>query len=548
MFKGSAMRKQKTTRRRGRAAFFGVTIAAMVAIAVPAQAASISGVVADSGPVAGGTAVTIDGTGFGFTALAGSGDHNLALRSDNVLYSWGRNDLGQLGNGTTVNEEKEPAPVDMSGALAGKTITQIAAGESGSLVLASDNTLYSWGKGTDGDLGNGANLNSSVPVAVDMTGVLAGKTITQISMGISFSLVLASDGTMFTWGNGDQGELGNGSAVDSNVPVEVDISSVLPAGRTIVAADAGSINGYAIDDAGFAYAWGWGFYGQIGDGTNDPVVSTPRAVDVSGVLAGQSVTQISGGGSHALVLTAAGNLYSWGYENNGRLGNGNTGSGASSNVPVAVDMTGVLAGRTITSVKAGTFHSVALDSTGAVSTWGYGVQGAMGTNSNVDELRPVLVDTAGALAGKTVTAINGGRFHSSALTADGALIWWGFNNFGISGGNPLAYLVRVPTAITMPDLAVTFDGVAGTSVERISATQLTVVTPQNPQGFVDVEVSVGGNSLYSTDSAVSADGYEYVGPELAATGAAESGTLAALAVLLLVAGAALIGARKLRSR
>jgi alpha-tubulin suppressor-like RCC1 family protein len=144
--------------------------------------------------------------------------HSIALTSDGTVYTWGYNGFGQLGNGNNT-DSNVPVAVITSGVLSGKTITQVAAGKYHSIALASDGTVYTWGRNNEGELGNGNNTNSNVPVAVVTSGVLSGKTITQVAAGKYHSIALASDGTVYTWGRNNEGELGNGDNTNSNVPV-----------------------------------------------------------------------------------------------------------------------------------------------------------------------------------------------------------------------------------------------------------------------------------------------------------------------------------------
>jgi alpha-tubulin suppressor-like RCC1 family protein len=109
-------------------------------------------------------------------------------------FGWGRNNLGQLGNGTNTNSNV-PVAASTSGALAGKTITAIAAGESHSLALASDGRVYAWGANVGGQLGTGiTTYYNTLPVAVSTSGALAGKTITAIAAGAYHSMALTSEG------------------------------------------------------------------------------------------------------------------------------------------------------------------------------------------------------------------------------------------------------------------------------------------------------------------------------------------------------------------
>ena len=102
--------------------------------------------------------------------------------SEGKAYCWGRNNYGQLGNGST-NDSNTPVAVDTSGVLAGKILTQIQSGETSTCALDSSGKAYCWGRNNHGQLGNGNNINSNTPVAVDTSGVLAGKTLTQLAAG-----------------------------------------------------------------------------------------------------------------------------------------------------------------------------------------------------------------------------------------------------------------------------------------------------------------------------------------------------------------------------
>jgi len=291
----------------------------------------------------------------------GLGYHSIVVNAHNTVYTWGRNNYGQLGNGSNTTNNV-PVLVNTSGVLNGKTITQVAAGGYHSLALASDGTVYTWGFNAVGQLGNGSNTNSSLPVAVNVSGVLSGKTVTQVAAGYYYSIALASDGTVYTWGHNASGPLGNGSNTDSNAPV---------------------------------------------------------AVNTSGVLNGKTITQVAAGKYHSIALASDGNVYTWGLNDYGELGNGNTGT--DSNVPVAVNMSGVLSGKTIIQVAAGVEHSIALASDGTVYTWGRNIWGQLGTVNNTDSNVPVAVNTSGVLSGKTITHIAAGAYHSIALASDGTV-------------------------------------------------------------------------------------------------------------------------------
>ena len=282
-------------------------------------------------------------------------------------YCWGDNGMGQLGAASTAAYSSLPLAVDTSGALAGKTLTQISVGFQDACALDSAGAVYCWGWNSEGELGDGSTATSSnVPVAVDTSGALAGKTITQISAGDQVTCALDSAGAAYCWGDNAFGVLGNGSDQNSSVPVAVDTSGAL-ADQTLRQISAGQQDVCAVDVAGTAFCWGNNNYdGALGGGTGAASSSVPVPVDMGGVLAGKTLTQVSTGSDFACALDTAGAAYCWGDNNYGELGDGNT---KISLVPVAVDTRGALAGKTITQISAWG-QPCALDSAGSAYCWG----------------------------------------------------------------------------------------------------------------------------------------------------------------------------------
>ena len=188
-------------------------------------------------------------------------------------------------------------------------------------------------------------------------------------------------------------------------------------------------------------AWGSNSYGQLGDATTTRRL-VPTASEDSGVLAGRTVVALGGGYLHSLALCADGTLATWGYNAYGQLGNHST---VPSSVPVAVDRSGVLAGKTVIAIAAGPFHNLALCSDGTVAAWGYNNYGQLGTGTKTSSQVPVWVTPAGALANKQVVAVAAGAYSSFALCADGTLTAWGYNDEGELGdGTKTSSSVPVP--------------------------------------------------------------------------------------------------------
>jgi len=281
--------------------------------------------------------------------------------------------------------------------------------------VTSDGLVYAWGDNTHGQLGNNGSSSSSVPVQVYTNGVLSGKRITAIVSGQNHALALSADGKLFTWGWNNYGQLGNGTSVAfTNVPVAVDMTGVL-AGKTVVALGVGNMHSLAVTADGKVFAWGLGGDGELGNGSTTNT-AVPVAVNMSGALSGKTVVAVSGGWQYSSALTSDGLVYTWGGGGNSQLGNGAT---ASSLVPMAVSTSGVLSGKTIIGISSGEYHTLALSSEGQVYAWGPNNVGQLGNGTTTASSVPVAVSTTGVLSGKHVVAIAASHDGSSALTDDG---------------------------------------------------------------------------------------------------------------------------------
>jgi alpha-tubulin suppressor-like RCC1 family protein len=301
-----------------------------------------------------------------------------AQATPNLAKAWGLNKQGQLGDGTTTGPEHcgpereacSTTPVEVSG-LTG--VAALAGGPSSfshfSLALLEAGTVMAWGVNGSGQLGNGTTVSSDVPVPVCAAGpkspcptgpFLSG--VTAISAGEEHGLALVSNRTVKAWGVGSLGQLGNGTTVSSDVPVEV------TGLRGVVAVSAGGEHSLALLENGTVMAWGNNSFGQLGNGTNT-ASDVPVAVSrLSGVVA------ISAGYRHSLALLSNGTVMAWGNNPSGQLGNG---TNTASDVPVAVSgMSGVVA------ISAGGEHSLALLTNGTVKAWGANKEGQLGIGTS----------------------------------------------------------------------------------------------------------------------------------------------------------------------
>jgi alpha-tubulin suppressor-like RCC1 family protein len=226
-------------------------------------------------------------------AIAAGSAFSMALKSDGTVWTWGINSYGNLGNGTFGGTTYMPGQVTgLTGVMA------IASGDLHQLALKKDGTVWAWGENEYGEVGNGTFTNPSAPgigTPVQVSG-LAG--VTAISGGDSYSLALKSDGTVWAWGLNDDGQLGNGTATFSGTTPGCcsDIPGRVSGLTGVTGIAAGFDHGMAVKSDGTVWAWGAGDFGELGNGTFQ---GSPTPVQVSGL---SGAAAIAGGTHFSLAL------------------------------------------------------------------------------------------------------------------------------------------------------------------------------------------------------------------------------------------------------
>jgi alpha-tubulin suppressor-like RCC1 family protein len=333
-------------------------------------------------------------------AVSGGWNYALALKSDGSVWAWGANDSGQLGNGTTAGS-LVPVPVK---SLAHGVIA-IAAGWDSGVALKSDGSVWTWGANDRGQLGDGSNAASNVPVRV--SGL--GGHVTAIAAGDSYALTVKSDGTVWGWGDDYQGQLGDGQNANTITPVSVHGLT----GR-VVAISAGKAHSLAIEADGSVWAWGDNGGHALGVDTSDVFQNTP--VRVEG-LSGRALA-VAAVVDHSAAIESDGTLRSWGREF--------LPSGEYMGTDTPTPMPGLTH---VKQIAGGWSFFVALEANGSVWAWGENL-GTLGDGSGHDSpTNPVAV----LGLDKGVVVIGTGVENGYAVTSTGAVWSWGNNNHGELG-------------------------------------------------------------------------------------------------------------------
>ncbi|MBQ8043678.1 MAG: hypothetical protein IJ272_05960, partial [Clostridia bacterium] len=399
--------------------------------------------------------VTTVPEGVKFTKIAVGKNHTLALDINGYVYSFGANSNGQLGNGSNMDSG------NVSKIEGLENIVKIAAYENMSMAINKDGELYVWG-GSYTSVPTKIDFYSKV---IDVSGQLilseygtvwnlsnlAQKVsnltnIVEITSGDSHNMALASDGTVYVWGNNSYGQLGTGDTVSSNIPVVV---KDLPLAESI---KAGQYNSYVLTRAGEVYSFGRNSNSSLGLGIDDSYITTATKVD------SENVERISAGQNYAVYVKDDGFVYSWGVNTAGQLGQSDK---QTKSVPTLIGSVKIANGENCVTLKESETHTInvtlnntfnlrqdIIDSTGF--TYKSINSNIASVNSNVitgenSGFTTVVVkhETSGKIANiyvevlrdssESVIDVKSGTDFSIALKADGTVWSWGLNNYGQLG-------------------------------------------------------------------------------------------------------------------
>jgi RHS repeat-associated protein len=338
------------------------------------------------------------------TSIAAGGDHTCALSAAKHVYCWGTDYYGQLGNGSTTNSSTPLEVEGVTGLGDLGTVSAISAGYDHTCALSTTKSVDCWGTDYYGQLGNGtsAPAASETPVAVIGVGGTGNLgTVSAISAGGWHTCVLTASKTVDCWGWDWKGTVGNGRTTPIGTPVEVEGVGGSGYLATVTAISAGAYQSCGLQSTGHLSCWDRNEFGQLGDGTAS--VTTPQATpaEVEGVggtgdLA--TVSAVAAGGYQTCALTSTGHAYCWGRNNA-------TGTSTPQTTPVEVEgITGSGSLATVSAIVGGGYQACALTSAKDLYCWGTNSTGELGDGTTTNSTTPVEVVGLGSSGPPSVTA------------------------------------------------------------------------------------------------------------------------------------------------
>jgi alpha-tubulin suppressor-like RCC1 family protein len=358
--------------------------------------------------------IVVNGAPLEVAQIAAGDTFSCALLLNRTVKCWGSNAEGRLGDGTVSNRT---APVPVANLA---NVAVLVGGNTHTCALLTDETVKCWGSNAFGQLGDGTTQVRTAPVSVNLQGVKA------IAAGYDVTCALLSGGNVSCWGRNNEGQLGNGLTTNSSNPVNTALTGVISIG-------VGYQHACAVLSDRTVKCWGRNADGELGNGTRTSSKSPVFVKDPWGNNL-QSTRALALRSSHTCALSTGGIVRCWGFNGNGRVGNGGN--------TVVTTATQVL--DSASSVSVGSSHTCATLTNATVRCWGRNHVGQLGIGST-DETgaySPVIVPS---LTG--VIAVGLGNYHTCAVLTDGTAKCWGENSAsqvgdGTQSNRPAPVMVR----------------------------------------------------------------------------------------------------------
>jgi alpha-tubulin suppressor-like RCC1 family protein len=285
------------------------------------------------------TPVTTRAGGTNWKQVSAGNAHTAAIKTNGTLWTWGYNGSGQLGINATTNRN---TPVQVFGSAT--NWKQVIAASDHTAAVKTDGTLWTWGYGGNGRLGTNATIQRNTPV----TTFAGGTNWKQVSSGNFHMAAVKTDGTLWTWGNGGNGQLGTNAIITISTPV-----TTFAGGTNWKQVSSGTDYTAAVKTDGTLWTWGSGGLGRLG--TNDGITRSTPVTTFAGGINWKQVSAGTTGSSHIAAIKTDGTLWTWGNGGSGRLGNAVT-------TNVSTPVTTFAGGTNWKQVSSGASHTAAIKS------------------------------------------------------------------------------------------------------------------------------------------------------------------------------------------
>ena len=336
-----------------------------------------------------------------------------ATKTDGTLWTWGFNGTGQLGDSTQASRSSPVQTIAL-----GTNWKQVSAGSIHTVAVQADGTLWTWGRNNLGQLGDSTQTDRSIPIQT----IVGGTNWNQVACGGNFTSAITKDGTLWTWGDNVWGQLGD-SSNNSTVPARSFPVQTIAFGTNWQQVACGQNFTSAIKNDGTLWTWGLNSSGQLGDNT-----ATSKSSPIQTLASSNNWQQVSMGYNFTSAIKTDGTLWTWGLNSNGKLGDSTT---TSRSQPVQT----IAGGTNWKQVACGQLFTAAIKTDGTLWTWGNNTYGKLGDNTRTSRSSPVQTIALGT----DWQQVAGGYQHTSAIKTDGTLWTWGFNNSGELGDNTATY-------------------------------------------------------------------------------------------------------------
>ncbi len=386
--------------------------------------------------------VNVKGLTAGVRDIGAGHGYSCALTELNGVKCWGFNYYGQLGDGTTTDRN---APVDVAGLTSG--VQAISIGDGHACALTTANKAKCWGQNFDGQLGDGTSgIGNHRTTPVDVVALTGTIQAISVGSGLTCALIGApGSGGVKCWGANESGQLGDGTRTAHTTPVDV---RGLTSG--VLAIATGSGYACALTTAHGVKCWGFNGSGQLGDGTT---VDRDTPVDVSGLTSGvQAIAADATASDHTCALIKTGGVKCWGFNFDGQLGDGTH----QNYHYTPVDVIGL--SNAVQPITVNGSHTCALtgepSGPGGIKCWGDNIYGELGDGTLTERDTPV--DVVGLTSG--VQSVTAGFDHTCALiggnslhvSGAGGVKCWGDNKFGQLGDGAAWHSAPVDVVFTAP--------------------------------------------------------------------------------------------------